>query len=152
MQENRLFFIIRRELPTVNSHFPQKSNYSETDQKEITLSHISLNKLRQIQFHSYAPSIIKHSLGSNCSRNTDEMVYIFRRTGCNLGEKINQRLKRNENIPFLIAAFKWCNAIIYTFVIAMAKINKLKFNLLPYVHCSPDIFPSDYFLFQIWKI
>ena len=43
------------------------------------------------------------------------------------------------------------NAPFHTSVIAMAKINELKFKLLPHARCSPDLVRSDYFLFPNLK-
>jgi histone-lysine N-methyltransferase SETMAR len=43
------------------------------------------------------------------------------------------------------------NAPVHTSVIAMAKINALKFELLPHTPYSPDLAPSDYFLFPNLK-
>ena len=43
------------------------------------------------------------------------------------------------------------NAPIHKSVIAMAKINELKFKLLPHAPYSPDLGPSDYFLFPNLK-
>ena len=40
------------------------------------------------------------------------------------------------------------NAPVHTSVIAMAKINELKFKLLPHPPYLPNLFPPDYFLFQ----
>ena len=39
------------------------------------------------------------------------------------------------------------NALVHTSVIAMAKINELKFKLLPHVPYSSYLTPSDHFLF-----
>ena len=38
------------------------------------------------------------------------------------------------------------NAQVHTSVIAMVKINELKFKLLPHASYSTDLAPSDYFL------
>ena len=43
------------------------------------------------------------------------------------------------------------NAPVHTSVIAVAKINELKFELLPHAPYSPDLAPSDYFLFPNLK-
>ena len=43
------------------------------------------------------------------------------------------------------------NVPVHTSVIAMAKINELKFKLLLHVPYSPDLAPSDYFLFPNLK-
>ena len=43
------------------------------------------------------------------------------------------------------------NALVHISIIAMAKINELKFKLLPHAPYSPDLAPSDYFLFPILK-
>lgn len=43
------------------------------------------------------------------------------------------------------------NAPVHTFVIAMAKINELQFELLLHAPYSPDLAPSDYFLFPNLK-
>ncbi|GFW24436.1 mariner transposase [Trichonephila clavipes] len=56
----------------------------------------------------------------------------------------------------LIAAFKRRNqakdnAPTHKSVISMAKINELKFELLPHEPYSPDLAPSDYFLFPNLK-
>ena len=42
-------------------------------------------------------------------------------------------------------------APIHASVIAVAKINELKFELLPHAPCSSDLAPSDYFLFPNLK-
>ena len=43
------------------------------------------------------------------------------------------------------------NAPVHTSAIVMAKIHELKFELLPHAPYSPDLAPSDYFLFPNLK-
>jgi histone-lysine N-methyltransferase SETMAR len=58
----------------------------------------------------------------------------------------NGRIWRKKKI-----LFHQDNAPVHTSVIAMAKINELKFELLPHTPYSPDLAPSDYFLFPKLK-
>ena len=43
------------------------------------------------------------------------------------------------------------NARVHTFVVSMAKFHELRYELLPHPPYSPDLAPSDYFLFPNLK-
>ena len=71
------------------------------------------------------------------------------RTYC---QRLNHEIK--EKRPSLTkkkVLFHQANAPVHTCVIAMAKINKLNFESLPHAPYSPDLAPSDYFLFPNLK-
>ena len=55
-------------------------------------------------------------------------------------EKENPVLPRQRTVPF------------HTSAVAMAKIHKLRFDLLDHPSCSPDLVLSDFFLFPHLKI
>jgi histone-lysine N-methyltransferase SETMAR len=66
----------------------------------------------------------------------------------NLLQRLSDEIKKKR--PHLAKKkilFHQDNAPVHTSVIAMAKINELKFELLPHAPYSPDLAPSDYFLF-----
>src|SRR5436190_12976832 len=70
----------------------------------------------------------------------------------NLLQRLSDEIKKKR--PHLAkkkVLFHQDNAPVHTSVIAMAKINELNFELLPHAPYSPDLAPSDYFLFPNLK-
>jgi histone-lysine N-methyltransferase SETMAR len=70
----------------------------------------------------------------------------------NLLQRLSDEIK--EKRPHLAkkkVLFHHDNAPVHTSVIAVAKINELKFQLLPHAPYSPDLAPSDEFLFPNLK-
>ena len=70
----------------------------------------------------------------------------------NLLQRLGNEIK--EKRPHLAkkkVLFHQENAPVHTSIIAMAKINELKFELLPHAHYSPDLALSNYFLFPNLK-
>ena len=70
----------------------------------------------------------------------------------NLLQRLSAEIKKKR--PHLAkkkVLFHQDNAPVHTSVIAMAKINELKFELLPHAPYSPDLAPSDYHLFPNLK-
>jgi len=70
----------------------------------------------------------------------------------NLLQRLSDEIKKKR--PHLAkkkVLFHQDNAPVHTSVIAMAKINELKFELLPHAPYSPDLASSDYFLFPNLK-
>lgn len=70
----------------------------------------------------------------------------------NLLQRLSDEIKKKR--PHLAkkkVLFHQDNAPVHTSVIAVAKINELKFELLPHAPYSPDLAPSDYFLFPNLK-
>ena len=59
--------------------------------------------------------------------------------------------KKQQHLATKKVLFHQDNAPVHASVIAMAKIDELKFKLLPHVQCSPDLASSDYFLFPNLK-
>jgi len=70
----------------------------------------------------------------------------------NLLQRLSDEIKKKR--PHLAkkkVLFHQDNAPVHTSVIAVAKINELNFELLPHAPYSPDLAPSDYFLFPNLK-
>ncbi|XP_023241076.1 histone-lysine N-methyltransferase SETMAR-like isoform X2 [Centruroides sculpturatus] len=70
----------------------------------------------------------------------------------NLLQRLSDEIKKKR--PHLAKKkmlFHQDNAPVHTFVITMAKINELRFKFLPHAPYSPDLAPSDYFLFPNLK-
>jgi len=59
----------------------------------------------------------------------------------------NEIKKKRPHLAKKKVLFHHDNAPVHTCVIAVAKIHELKFQLLPHAPYSPDLAPSDYFLF-----
>ena len=70
----------------------------------------------------------------------------------NLLQRLSDEMKKKRlHLAKKKVLFHQDNAPVHTYVIAMAKINALKFKLLPHASYSPDIAPSDYFIFPNLK-
>jgi histone-lysine N-methyltransferase SETMAR len=70
----------------------------------------------------------------------------------NLLQRLSDEIKKKQ--PHLAkkkVSLHQDNSPVHTSVIAMAKIYELKFELLPHAPYSPDLAPSDYFLFPNLK-
>ena len=70
----------------------------------------------------------------------------------NLLQRLSEEIKQKR--PHLAkkkVLFHADNAPVHKSVIAMAKLNELQFELLPHAPYSPDLAPSDYFLFPYLK-
>lgn len=70
----------------------------------------------------------------------------------NLLQRLSDEIKKKR--PYLRkknVLFDQDNAPVHTSLIAMAKINELKFQLLPHAPYSLDLAPSDYFIFPNLK-
>ena len=70
----------------------------------------------------------------------------------NLLQRLSDEIKKKQ--PCLAekkVVFHQDNAPVHPSVITMAKINELKFKLLPHAPYSPDLASSDYFLFSSLK-
>ena len=70
----------------------------------------------------------------------------------NLLHRFSDEIKKKR--PYLAikkVLFHQDNAPVHTSVIAMAKINDLKFKLLPHAPYPPDLAPSDYCFFPNLK-
>ena len=67
-------------------------------------------------------------------------------------QRLSDEIKKKR--PYLAkkrVLFHQDNALDYTPVIVMFKINELKFKFFPHSLYSPDLAPSDYFLFPNLK-
>ncbi|XP_023220365.1 histone-lysine N-methyltransferase SETMAR-like [Centruroides sculpturatus] len=70
----------------------------------------------------------------------------------NLLQRFSDEIKKKRShLAKKKVLFHQDNAPVHTSVIAMAKINELRFKLLPHAPYSPDLAPSDYFLFPNLK-
>jgi len=70
----------------------------------------------------------------------------------NLLQRLGDEIKEQRpHVAKKKVLFHQDNAPVHTSIIAMAKINELKFELLPHAPYSPDLAPSDYFLFPNLK-
>ncbi|XP_076667941.1 histone-lysine N-methyltransferase SETMAR-like [Andrena cerasifolii] len=70
----------------------------------------------------------------------------------NLLQRLSEEIKeKRPQLATKKALLHQDNAPVHTSVITMAKINELKFELLPHAPYSPDLTPSDYFLFPNLK-
>ena len=67
-------------------------------------------------------------------------------------DKLNQEIKeKRPHLKKKKLLFHHDNASPHTSVVSMAKINDLRFELLPHPPYSPDLAPSDYYLFPNLK-
>lgn len=70
----------------------------------------------------------------------------------NLLQRLSEEIKiKRPHLSKKKVLFHQDNAPVHTSGIAMAKIEELKFELLPHAPYSPDLAPSDYFLFPNLK-
>src|SRR5436190_22178427 len=70
----------------------------------------------------------------------------------NLLQRLSDEIKKKRaHLAKKKVLFHQDNAPVHTSVIAVAKINELNFELLPHAPYSPDLAPSDYFLFPNLK-
>ena len=66
---------------------------------------------------------------------------------CSILEKLDQNLKASRGKGLNSVLFHWDNARPHTSIITKAKLEKLESNLLPHPPYSPDLAPSDFYLF-----
>ena len=74
---------------------------------------------------------------------------MFRTSGTCLHEKLRTECPK---LAYKKILFHQDSALAHTFAVSMVKGHELGLKLLPYPLYSPDLAPSDFFLFSILKI